>query len=190
MRTHKFYGRLTAALLLAGASVLLTGCGGSGLSRTFGFTRDSPDEFSVTKQPPLSMPPDFALRPPRPGEARPQDMSEANQAQEALIPQAALGSPQTGLSPGQQALVQQAGPPAPAGIRQDLRQENEKREAANGSFVNKLLFWRQPTPEGAVVDPKGEAQRLRQNSALGESPEAGHTPIIQPARKSWLQNLF
>ncbi|HET8995462.1 MAG TPA: DUF3035 domain-containing protein [Acetobacteraceae bacterium] len=190
MRTQKFYGRLTAALLLAGTTVLLAGCGNSDLSRTFGFTRDSPDEFSVTKQAPLSMPPDFALRPPRPGESRPQDLSETRQAQEALVPQAALGTPQASLSPGQQALVQEAGPPAPRGIRQDLRQDSEKREAANDSFVNKLLFWRQPAPGSAVVDPKREAQRLRQNSALGESPETGHTPIIQPHQKSWLDSLF
>ena len=189
MRTQKFYGRLTTALVLIGATAFLAGCGGGGLSRTFGFTRDSPDEFAVTTQAPLSMPPDYDLRPPQPGEARPQNLSEARQAEQALIPQAGLGNAPAGLSAGQQALLQQAGPPAPAGIRQELHQDNE-HEAANGSFVNKLLFWRQPTPEGIVVDPKREAQRLRQNAALGQSPEAGDTPIIQPRQKGWLESLF
>jgi len=191
MGTQKFYGRLTAALVLTGASVMLSACGDGGLARTFGFTRDSPDEFTVTTRAPLSMPPNFALRPPRPGAPRPQEQSEARQAEEALVPQTALaGSQQGGLSPGQEALVQQAGPPAPPDIRQDIRNDAQRQQAANDSFVNKLLFWRKSAPQGIVVDPQAEAQRLRQNAALGQSPEAGDTPIIQPRRKGWLEGLF
>lgn len=190
MRTQKLYGRLTAALVLTGASVLLSGCGDGGLARTFGFTRDSPDEFTVTTRAPLSMPPNFALRAPRPGAPRPQEQPESKQAEETLVPQMALGNPQAGLSAGQEALVQQAGPAAPANIRQEIRQDRQKREAENDSFVNQLLFWRQPAPEGVEVDPQREAQRLRENAALGRSPEAGDTPIIQPRRKGWLEDLF
>lgn len=190
MRTHMRYGHLTTALMLTGALGLLGGCSTSQMSRTFGLTHASPDEFSVTTQAPLSMPPDFALRPPRPGESRPQNLAESRQAEQALLPQTALGSPQGGMSAGQEALVQEAGPPAPAGIRQDIRQDNDKREAANDSFVNKLLFWRHSQPQGIEVDPQLEAQRLRQNAALGQSPEAGDTPIIQPRRKGWLEDLF
>ena len=189
MRTPRFYGRLPAALVLTGAAVLLSGCDTSHLSRTFGFTRDAPDEFTVTTRAPLSMPPDFALRPPRPGAPRPQEQSEARQAEETLVPQTALGAPQAGLSAGQQALVQQAGPPAPANIRQELAQDHRAAEA-NQSFVDKLLFWRQPGNQPILVDPQREAQRLRENAALGQSPEAGDTPIIQPRRKGWLEGIF
>ena len=44
----------------------LAACSGDELTRTFGLTRDAPDEFQVTTRAPLSMPPDFTLRPPRP----------------------------------------------------------------------------------------------------------------------------
>src|ERR1700759_3338402 len=69
-----------------GAVLLLAGCGGNDLSRTFGLTRDAPDEFTVTTRAPLSMPPDFSIRPPQPGAARPQELSARNAAEAALAP--------------------------------------------------------------------------------------------------------
>ena len=191
MRTQRCYGRITAALLLTAATGLLAGCDTNKLSRTFGFTRDAPDEFTVTTRAPLSMPPDFALRPPQPGAARPQEQSEARQAEEALVPQVALGgSGQVGMTAGQQALVQQAGPPAPADIRRDIAQDQRQQAANDQSFVDRLLFWRTPAQPGVVVDPQRESQRLRENAALGQNPEVGDTPIIQPRRKGWLEGLF
>ena len=51
MRNGTARAAAAGALLLAAA-----GCGGDA-SRTFGFTRDAPDEFQVTTRAPLSMPP-------------------------------------------------------------------------------------------------------------------------------------
>src|SRR3954467_9125253 len=90
---------------LAGA-LGLAACSGDELTRTFGLTRDAPDEFQVTTRAPLSMPPDFTLRPPSPGARRPQELTEQQQAQAALVPESinstSQGVPQTA---GQQALV-------------------------------------------------------------------------------------
>ena len=168
--------RLGPALLFCGM-VLLSGCSTSGLSRTFGLTRDAPDEYTVTTRAPLSMPPEYNLRPPRPGAARPQEQSERQQAEEALVPQLALTSPQSGSSPGQAALIQQAGPSAPSDIRSKVDQDAQYA-ANNQSFVDKLLYWRKPDTEQTQVDPQKESQRLRQNAALGEGPDVGDTPII------------
>jgi hypothetical protein len=177
-------------LLLTGSVLALASCGNSdSLSRTFGLTRDAPDEFMVTTRAPLSMPPDFSLRPPRPGAPRPMEQSEERQAEEALAPQTALGVPQTD-SAGQEALVQAAGPPATDRVRRQI-DADARMENADSGFVDKLLFWRTPPPpKGIVVDPQKEAQRLRENAALGESPEIGDTPIIQPKKKGWLEGLF
>jgi hypothetical protein len=177
-------------LVLTGVAFGLAACGSSDtLSRTFGLTRDAPDEFMVTTRAPLSMPPDFSLRPPRPGAPRPMEQSERNQAEEALVPQVALGTPQGGDSPGQDALVQAAGPTASNQIRQQIDADAKMDQGSNG-FVSKLLFWQNPTPPGIVVDPQKEAQRLRENAALGASPDTGDTPIIQPRKKGWLEGIF
>lgn len=168
-----------SVVVVLGCAVLLAGCGGSGgASRFFGLTRASPNEFSVTTQPPLSMPPDFALRPPQPGAPRPQSMSERTAAEAALAPQTALGLPAAGMSPGQAALLQAAGPPAPGDIRQQIAADNQK--AAQPGFVDELMFWRSNTPPpGVAVDPAKEAQRIRANQALGRPMDTGNTPIIQ-----------
>jgi hypothetical protein len=183
--SFRSFARLAAALC---AAVLLAGCS-TDLTRTFGLTHDAPDEFTVTTRAPLSMPPDFSLRPPRPGAPRPQEQSERTQAEQALVPQQALGVAAAGDSPGQDALVSEAGPPAPKDIRAQVDQDAQLDQPGQ-SFTDKLLFWRTPPPPGIVVDPTKEAQRLRQNSALGLGVDNGDTPIIQPKQKGLLEGIF
>ena len=173
------------------AALLLAGCGGNDMSRTFGFTRDAPDEYTVTTQVPLSMPPDFTVRPPQPGAPRPQQISEQQQAEQALVPQTALtGTPTGEASAGQDALVQAAGPTPPANIRYQVNNAAATEVQQSQGFVDKLMFWRESPPPGIVVDPQKEAQRIRENAALGRSQDTGNTPIIQPQKKGWLQGLF
>ncbi len=184
----------TTPFLLACCAVALAGCAsgdtfGEKFGRTFGFIRDAPDEFTVTTRAPLAMPPTFSLPEPVPGAPRPMEQSEASKAEEALAPQMALGGPPAANSPGQQALVQQAGPPVPSDIRTEVDQEALK-DRPSQSFWAKLRFWQTPPPPGIVVDPTKEAQRLRENSALGQSPETGETPIVQPTQRGWLQGIF
>ena len=52
------------------------------------------------------------------------------------------------------------------------------------------MFWRTPPKPGVVIDPQKEAQRLRENSALGQSQETGDTPIVQPKQRAWLEGIF
>jgi hypothetical protein len=186
LRLNLSFVRVGAVLA---ATVLLAGCGGNDLSRTFGLTHDAPDEFTVTTRAPLSMPPDFSLRPPRPGAPRPQERSERTQAEQALVPQQALGVVAGADSPGQDALVSEAGPAAPKDIRAQVDQDAQLDQPGHG-FTDKLLFWRSPPPPGIVVDPTKEAQRLRQNAALGRSVDDGDTPIIQPKQKGLLEGIF
>jgi Protein of unknown function (DUF3035) len=174
---------------LAICAVALGGCNTDNLGRTFGFVRDAPDEFTVTTRAPLAMPPIFALQPPTPGVSRPQEQSEREKAEQALVPQMALGAAPAGPSPGQQALVDAAGPPASPGIRATVDQDAMLARPSEG-FVDKLMFWRKPAQPGIVVDPQKEGQRLRENAALGQSQETGDTPIIQPKQQGWLEGIF
>ena len=57
----------------------LSACGKDGLNRA------RPDEFAVARQAPLVIPPDFALVPPQPGAARPQDTNPSAQALDAMF---------------------------------------------------------------------------------------------------------
>jgi hypothetical protein len=179
---------LFAAALLP---LALAGCGsGDDISRTFGLTRDSPDEFQVTTRAPLSMPPDYTLRPPRPGAARPQEMSPRQAAEAALAPQSALSGSQAGeASAGQSALLSAAGPAAPEDIRHRV-DADAALEQSDRSFGDKVMFWKTPEDKSVVLDPQREAQRLRENAALGQNPTTGDTPIIQRQQKSFWQSIF
>ena len=69
--------KLAAVVVLSAA---LAGCGTTGF-----LNRDRPDEFQVSRQAPLVIPPDFALTPPNPGAPRPQDSDASRQALDALF---------------------------------------------------------------------------------------------------------
>jgi hypothetical protein len=177
---------LTLHAVIGVALLSLGACSGD-LERDFGLTRDAPDEFTVTTRAPLSMPPDYTLSPPRPGASRPQELSAQQAAEAALVPEAALSNNAGPDSPGQQALVAQAGPPAPADIRQRIAAEQNLDQPRPG-LTSRLLFWRATPPAGAALDPAAESQRLRENAALGQPPTVGQTPIIQDKKPSsgWL----
>jgi hypothetical protein len=71
-------------------AMLLAGC--SDLKQMVGLDPTMPDEFAVESRAPLTIPPDFNLRPPEPGAPRPQEKTAEQQAEEA-IEQAGPGSP-------------------------------------------------------------------------------------------------
>lgn len=184
-------GRALTALALA--APLLAACGGDA-ARTFGFTRDPPDEFQVQTRAPLSVPPDFALRPPRPGVPRPQEPPAREQAQGILVSRTVTPTvpvqPRAEVSPGEAALLAAAGPPPPPDLRERIEADNTLIAERNRSFVDTLMFWRAREQPGVVVDPAREAQRLREAAALGREPTAGDTPIIQRRRTGLLEGLF
>ena len=78
-----------STLCLAG-SLLIAGC--SDFKRSVGLEPTLPDEFAVESRAPLTIPPDFELRPPQPGASRPQEKSADQQAKQ-VIEQAGPGEP-------------------------------------------------------------------------------------------------
>jgi hypothetical protein len=70
------------AIGAAAVATLLSGC--DSFKRAVGIERTSPDEFAVESRAPLTIPPDFNLRPPQPGATRPQETSYSNKAQSSV----------------------------------------------------------------------------------------------------------
>lgn len=174
------------ALPLLAAGALLAGCGGDTM-RSFGLTRDAPDEFQVTTRAPLSMPPSLGnLPPPRPGAARPQEMTTQQQAESALVPGSVLSGPRSSApSSGEQALLAQGGSNVPDNIRTRVDEESLRLERTDRTLVDRVLFWRDQPQPGTPVDAARESQRLRENAALGRPVSEGQTPVIQPQRQGW-----
>jgi hypothetical protein len=77
-------------IMCLAAGVLLTGC--SDFKRITGIEPTSPDEFAVESRAPLTIPPDFNLRPPAPGTPRPQEANIADKAR-GVVDNAGPGEP-------------------------------------------------------------------------------------------------
>ena len=184
MKTRRLRNARSLPVLLGGL-LLIAGCGGD-TARSFGFTRDAPDEFQVTTRAPLSLPPSLGDLPsPRPGAVRPQELTVRQQAEATLVPANVLNQAPAGRpTSGESALLSQAGRPVGPDIRRRVDQESLRLDQPNRGLTDRLIFWRAPEPPGVPVDPRRESQRLRENSALGREATEGETPIIQRARSS------
>ncbi len=155
---------------------------------SLGLTRDGADQFEVTTRPPLVLPPDYnALPPPGPVEQRAPHVPAPQQAAAVLAPQVALNADAGALSPGQIALLNAAGPPAPPDIR--VRVDHDALQAAPPqSILDRLAFWSAPKiRDEPVVDPHAEALRLKQPvPAPATLPE----PAPPPARRGVFGGIF
>ncbi len=185
--SHPRYLLMIASFVLLGA---LTGCGPGELRRSLGIDRSGPDAFTVVARAPLQVPPEFGLRPPQPGAARPNETNAADRAREALLGtanRAALAD----RSAGEAALLAQAGAVGvDPRIRDTINRESTQLAEADRSFVDRLIFWQSPQAPGTVVNATQEAQRLRDNAALGRPVTEGETPIIQRKRRGPLEGLL
>jgi len=177
------YARVLAAVVAGG---VLAGCT-SGVDEALGLGKNPPDEFAILTKAPLTIPPDFALRPPRPGAAA-RHSRTAQQAAENVLYQNGEGggvaTPQgdaPGTSAGEAALLVNAGAVnASPDVRGLIESEYQSYIEANESFADRIIFWQDRTPQPYTVDAPGEVQRLRQNDALGRPITVGETPNVEP----------
>lgn len=176
--------RVVTLTALAAAALTVSACGS--MRQSIGLTKVVPDEFVTVSTAPLTVPPEYGLRPPAPGQPRPQELAPESAARQILLGQRQAVT----RTPGEQALVTAAGadqadPLARYVIDDEYGDLAHKEE----SFANRVLFWRRDdastqaatvtnTAEGAVtIDAASEAERLR---AL----TGNQTITIQPRRDS------
>jgi hypothetical protein len=128
------------AVALVPSFLLLAGC--NDFRQAIGLDRVGPDEFAVESRAPLTIPPDYDLRPPQAGAARPQEVSAAEKARKA-IDTAGPGEP------GKQASAGLRVPPGGlnSGGSPDASQQGDQ------SLSNKLLGYNGPD-SGAAVEKR------------------------------------
>jgi len=127
-------------LALGAACLATTACSsGSGTSRT-------PDEFRVVTKAPLTVPPEYALRPPGAGQSLPTEV-EAAQGDSVAAFGTTLGA---NASASERALVAAADANAVSPtIRTQLDYEETKAIRKSASVADRILFWRKDNPEDA-----------------------------------------
>jgi hypothetical protein len=175
------------AVRLAGATLLLaagfSGC--SSVRDAMGTQKDSPDEFAVVTKAPLVMPPDFTLRPPKPGAPPTNQISPTDSAQTAMYNAdgTATAAPlPANMSQGEKGLLGSAGAAgSDNSIRQVIAADNRNLQAADEGFTDNLMFWQKPSaPADANVDAAAEANRLA-NQKPAQPATAAPAPAAAPA---------
>lgn len=159
------------------SALLLAGCGN--VKKELGLSRSAPDEFTVMHRAPLSMPPDYALRPPQPGAPRPQDAVVEEQAKAAVFGENA-GTSMASTGSSDEALLRSAGADqADERIRQQVDRETASLPAKQKTVPEKLLGWtksKPAEPAATIVDAEKEAARLHKAQVEGKAPTEGETP--------------
>jgi hypothetical protein len=146
------------------AAVGLAGC--QSTRKALGMSKVTPDEFRVVTKAPLVVPPDYSLRPPAPGEPRPQELQPESAARVALLGQREAEQ----RSDGEKLLTAKAGADkADPLIRYVVDDEFGDVAHKEKSFADKVMFWRSGKPANpqaaadntpAPVDAAAEEERI------------------------------
>lgn len=165
--------RLHAIALAAVSLTSLSGC--AALQGT-----GTPDEFRVVRKAPLTIPPEYNLRPPAPGTSRPQELEPDAQARVAVFGKD-IGSD---ASEGEKLLVKAAGGDTlDRSVRAAVDYDSAQIIRKPRSFTDKILNFGKKSGDGAVVDPAAEEARLKSDQA-GLSELTGDKPVILKREKS------
>jgi len=161
--------------VLAVLAVATAASGCASVQRAVGASRNSPDEFRVVTQAPLTLPPDYSLRPPRPGEARPTELEPDADARTILF-----GSDiAQDASVGERRLVAGAGADTvDPTIRDTIDYESQGVVRRNRDFVDRLnIFQGSGAPPPAPINAEAEAERLRADESIRRATGGGQVTI-------------
>jgi len=157
----------------------LTGC--ESARDTLGLNKSSPDEFAVVKRAPLSMPPDYSLRPPQPGAPRPQEAEPSTAAKQTVFGSDAKPSANVHSSDPENALLGQIGAEnANPDIRAIVDSETSADLDKDKPVGEKLLgiISSDGEPDASVVQPVKESERIKKNEEEGKPITDGDTPAV------------
>lgn len=192
---------------LACASLFLLAACGDDVKQSLGLGKEAPDEFVVLSRPPLTLPPDFELRPPSSGSDKPAVPTTEAQARKTLLgtdtptddfslrapnvdtavtPVTVSNAP-TGATANflSKAGADQANPD----IRQTLGGDAKSPEAYDDApTLYDRMVGKQKSD--SIVDPQKETERLRDNQDAGKPVTEGDTPTVTPKEKSVLDRIF
>ena len=145
-------GRVAVSVLCLAGSLLIAGC--TDFKKTIGLEPTLPYEFAVESRAPLTIPPDFDLRPPTPGAPRPQEKASNQQAKQ---------------------LIEQAGPGEPGKQAPDFR----LRRSEDGLPDIGRRSAQTPDPSGAVADQSLSSKLLGYDGASGGAVEKRETTPLK-----------
>ena len=172
---------IVATALVAAAG--LAGC--QSTQKALGMSKVTPDEFRIVTKAPLVVPPDYALRPPAPGQPRPQELQPDSAARNALLGQREAEQ----RSDGEKILVAKAGADkADPLVRYVVDDEFGGISHKEKSFADTVMFWKKddakaPAQTAALDGSEAPIDAASEQERIGKL--TGNKPItIQREAKS------
>lgn len=167
----------------------------SSVKKELGVARHSPDEFTVVKRAPLTLPPDYALKPPVDKHSTTEDTlgdTAAHTAKRTVFGAESNAAP---AGESEQVLLAKMGAEHmnPA-IRKQIDKDNGYLALQNQSLIDKLKSKKDVPIDSdripsSTVDAKAEAARIKQNLDTGKPINEGDVPVIEK-KKNTLEKLF
>lgn len=128
--------------VIALSIMLLTLSGCDSVRNTFGLDHYQADAFTVPTNPPLTLPPDYNLRPPAPGTGPRYAVASSDQAQRTL------GLPQsTDRSSTAAFIARDSSHTTPENIREVVDQEAREDSTLTGQMGQKMKSWKAEAKE-------------------------------------------
>ena len=179
--------------LIVLVTVSISAC--SGFKKELGFGRNSPDEFTVVKRAPLTLPPEYDLLPPDPDKIA----EEKNSADISSKAKAVVFGSNTDIADNigektpEMALLDKVGAKnADADIRKEIDKENGYLILDDDKgLADKILFWKnnKNNDEEILVDPVKESERIRKKRKTGDKLDGSDVPVIKK-KQSTIDKLF
>src|SRR5215472_10332136 len=174
--------RIGYAGVLVASAAMLAGC--DTLREATGNDKQPPDEFAVLTKAPLIIPPDYNLRPPKPGAAPLNQSEPTDTAQQSLFgadPATVAKAMPGNMSDGEKMLLASAGAQnADPSIRQNLATDHNKAlQSASDDFTNTVLFWQKPSEKDEGINADAELEKsasAKPGDAKPASPDANNQP--------------
>ena len=162
--------------LLSIAMVLsLAACGGTSVKETLGLDKRAPDEFRVVSRPPLSVPPQFDLRPP--GIEGVESQSAKRDKAQTLVLGTGMGKSKTSSSAAESGFLQKAGAAqADPNVKRALAEKkiDEQVKHEDDSWWDRVTTI--PSNKDPVVRAEDESDRIKKNKEEGKPVTEGKTP--------------
>lgn len=193
-----------AHYIAAGAALLLGACSGNTVKDTLGLSRAAPDEFRVVSRPPLSVPPEFNLRPPSASSVAPSQQSDAQARSMVLGNEQAApagktkpvalrgkGTAQPAKSSAEDAFLRNAGAAAAdPNVRNELVEEKyvKQQEAEDAPWWD--VWSKVPAKKEPIVKADAEAERIQKNEEEGKPVTEGDTPETTSKDTGVLGRIF
>jgi hypothetical protein len=160
------YIRVSILAAVAVSGLALSACASKNKDPTTLQGAKLPDEFRLISHRPLIVPPEYGLRPPVPGQPRPQELQPETAARTALLGQAF----DPNASQGERLFLAKAGVDAAnANMRQVVDDEFADVTYKPKGFADMVMFWKKDmaTPTAAAgsntvatIDPAAEKARI------------------------------